>query len=286
MKRSVFAACSRGCPALTIARDYGIGITSVEWFYHHILGLENCKIFPVCPKILGIDEHRFTKRYGFATIFCDLRHHRAFDVALNKDGGTFDGFIRSISGRNRGRIVSMDMNRAYCSLVRHCFPNTMVGLDRFHVILLVNERFRQILTELDDEHLSCNRKHLMRLMTVTKQWLALAQKTCLERYFQNQPVIGILYGFWYDFNDLLRLRNKTVAGCKGLIPKFLGYLQQLITSPFELLKTLGRTLSSWKEDVVKMFQFSRSNGITEGFYRKMKLIQRWAYGFRNFENYR
>lgn len=26
--------------------------------------------------------------------------------------------------------------------------------------------------------------------------------------------------------------------------------------------------------------------ITEGFHRKMKLIQRRAYGFRNFENYR
>ncbi|XBY99322.1 transposase [Legionella pneumophila] len=28
------------------------------------------------------------------------------------------------------------------------------------------------------------------------------------------------------------------------------------------------------------------NGITEDFHRKMKLIQRRAYGFRNFENYR
>ena len=27
-------------------------------------------------------------------------------------------------------------------------------------------------------------------------------------------------------------------------------------------------------------------GITEGFHRKMKLIQRRAYGYRNFQNYR
>ena len=32
--------------------------------------------------------------------------------------------------------------------------------------------------------------------------------------------------------------------------------------------------------------FARNNGITEGFHRKMKLIQRRAYGFRNFDNYR
>ena len=162
----------------------------------------------------------------------------------------------------------------------------MVVLDRFHVIRLVNERFRQTLTELDDEHLSYNRGHLMRLMTMARDRLDPVKQKRLDRYFQDQPAIGILYGFWHDLNDLLRSRNQTIAGCKRLIPRFLGYLQQLITSPFEPLKTLGRTLSSWKEEVVRMFRFSRSNGITEGFHRKMKLIQRRAYGFRNFENYR
>ena len=33
-------------------------------------------------------------------------------------------------------------------------------------------------------------------------------------------------------------------------------------------------------------RFTKNNGITEGFHRKMKLIQRRAYGYRNFENYR
>ncbi|HAU0215340.1 TPA: transposase, partial [Legionella pneumophila] len=41
-----------------------------------------------------------------------------------------------------------------------------------------------------------------------------------------------------------------------------------------------------KEEIACMWRFSKSNGITEGFHRKMKLIQRRAYGFRNFENYR
>ena len=35
-----------------------------------------------------------------------------------------------------------------------------------------------------------------------------------------------------------------------------------------------------------MWRFTKNNGITEGFHRKMKLIQRRAYGFRNFCNYR
>ena len=36
----------------------------------------------------------------------------------------------------------------------------------------------------------------------------------------------------------------------------------------------------------KNVEIYKNNGITEGFHRKMKLIQRRAYGYRNFENYR
>ena len=63
-------------------------------------------------------------------------------------------------------------------------------------------------------------------------------------------------------------------------------LAELKKSGFKALKSLGKTLTSWKDEVARMWRFSKSNGITEGFHRKMKLIQRRAYGFRNFENYR
>ncbi|MCD6047916.1 MAG: hypothetical protein K0S08_1563 [Gammaproteobacteria bacterium] len=35
-----------------------------------------------------------------------------------------------------------------------------------------------------------------------------------------------------------------------------------------------------------MWRFTKNNDITEGFHRKMKLMQRRAYGFRNVENHR
>lgn len=74
--------------------------------------------------------------------------------------------------------------------------------------------------------------------------------------------------------------------CKRIIPVFLNMIHALKESPFKRLATLGKTLHQWRDEVVRMWRFSKSNGITEGFHRKMKLIQRRAYGFRNFENYR
>src|SRR5690625_1126370 len=38
--------------------------------------------------------------------------------------------------------------------------------------------------------------------------------------------------------------------------------------------------------IVRMWRFSRTNGLTESFHTKMEMLSRRAYGFRNFENYR
>jgi len=45
-------------------------------------------------------------------------------------------------------------------------------------------------------------------------------------------------------------------------------------------------LFAWREEIAAMWRFTRNNAITEGFHTVMELINRQAFGFRNFENYR
>jgi len=45
-------------------------------------------------------------------------------------------------------------------------------------------------------------------------------------------------------------------------------------------------LYAWREEIARMWRFTRNNGITEGFHNKMETISRQAYGFSNFDNYR
>ena len=50
---------------------------------------------------------------------------------------------------------------------------------------------------------------------------------------------------------------------------------------------IGVCPRNWRRaEIARMWRFTRSNGITEGFHNKMETISRQAYGFRNFENYR
>lgn len=85
---------------------------------------------------------------------------------------------------------------------------------------------------------------------------------------------------------LFSQKTKTKAQCRPLTHLFTRLLRQLEESQFQPMLTLAETLRSWAEPLARMWRFSKNNGITEGFHRKMKLIQRRAYGFRNFNNYR
>ena len=66
----------------------------------------------------------------------------------------------------------------------------------------------------------------------------------------------------------------------------LAELDQLRQAGLAQLVQLGQTLHSWSEQIAAMWRFTRNNGITEGFHNKMELINRQAFGFRNFQNYR
>jgi transposase len=82
------------------------------------------------------------------------------------------------------------------------------------------------------------------------------------------------------------LKHLTKQACRQHIPELLRVIQTLSESGLQAALTLAKALSDWREEIVRMWRFSRNNGITEGFHRKMKLIQRRAYGFRSFNNYR
>ena len=63
-------------------------------------------------------------------------------------------------------------------------------------------------------------------------------------------------------------------------------LERLSASPIAEIQTLRRTLLRWKNEVLAYFDTGITNGRTEGFNLKAKLVKRRAFGYRSFRNYR
>jgi transposase len=116
--------------------------------------------------------------------------------------------------------------------------------------------------------------------------LSAEQQVKLERYFENFPHLKFIWKFKQELHNLMRLKHLDKQTVWLKIHEFLPMLEQLKESSIAALKTLGTTLFSWRDEIGRMWRFSKTNGITEGLHNKMEMISRRAFGFRNFNNYR
>lgn len=237
----------------------------------------------VCPPILGIDEHTLHRNGSFVTTFCDLRRHKVFDVAEGRSTRELIGFLRGLKGRHKVRVICIDLSNAYRDLIRKWFPNAILVSDRFHVVRIVMHHFTELARELAGIRYD---RAFLRLFRTRPDRLTNRQKERLEALFKRYPALRPLYQEMRKLCDLLNLKGQSRRSCRDHARALLKHIDDLKTVGFKHLNTLARTLASWAEPIAAMWRFSRSNSITEGFHRKMKLIQRRAYGFRNFNNYR
>jgi transposase len=237
-----------------------------------------------CPQVLGIDEHFFSRKHGYATTFCDLKNHSVYDVTLGRSQLALEGYLNRLEGKHLVRIVCMDLASTYRAIVRKHFPNARIVADRFHVIRLVNQHFLACWRQLDPE--GSKNRGLLSLMRRHRHNLSPEQQIRLAGYLAEHPILETIYRFKQRLCYLLLKRHRTRKHCERLAPRFLRAIYQLRHADLPQLITLGETLHSWSQEIALMWRFTRNNGITEGFHTKMEVLQRQAYGFRNFDNYR
>jgi transposase len=284
-RRSIFVHHWDGVSRRRLSQREGIGSATVErWFLDFLQRLAAERQSAPCPRVLGIDEHFFTRRHGYATTFCDLKKHKVFDVVLGRSAASLDSYLEKLEGRNEVEMVCMDLAPVYRALVSRYFPHARIVADRFHVIRIINHHFLACWRELDPA--ASRNRGLLSLMRRHRHNLRPEQQQRLQAYLQGHPALELIYRFKQRLCYLLLKKHRTERQCAQLIPRFLRAVHQLRDSGLAQLVTLGDTLHAWSAEIVAMWRFTRNNGITEGFHTKMEVLQRQAYGFRNFQNYR
>ena len=285
LRFEVYYQHTEGVSGKSLAKTYRLGKATIERWYHQRYEWEHRETKQrQCPVVLGIDEHSFSKKQGYATTFCDLRNHRIFDVVKGKSVQDLKHYLDQLEGKEKVKVICIDLSSGYRQLIRRYFPTAMIVADRFHVIRLLNQMCLSTYQSIDPE-MKYQRGTLGALRTNPEN-LSEERRKKRDVYLREHPAIAAIYEFKQSLHYLLMYKHRKAKHCKHLLPVFLDHVKRLKESPFKALRTLGKTLYQWREEVVRMWRFTKNNGITEGFHRKMKLIQRRAYGFKNFENYR
>jgi transposase len=221
-----------------------------------------------CPKILGIDEKKFSKKLGYQTTLVNLQKHRVFDITLGRTESNLGKYLQRMPDRKNCKVIVMDLSETYRKIAPDYFPKAMVVADRFHVVRLVNHHFLKTWSELDV--VGRKNRGLMHLMRM-HEWTQMKDRSRrnLNRYLSENPVLKAVYDFKQRLMKLILTRVSGVGQAKKVIPQFLDAIRALKTSRFRNLETLGDTLENWSEEIVRMWRFSKTNSITEGLHRRM-----------------
>jgi len=278
LHNQVFNQHTRGVSQKDLAFDFKMGKATVERWYHrqYLLAYKEKQI-PNCPTVLGVDEHFFSKKQGYATTFCNLRKNKIFDIVKGRSPKSLADYLQKLPGKEAVKVICIDLSSTYRSLIKRYFPNAKIVADRFHVIRLMLHQCMQTYQEIDPK--MKNQRGLLAALRTNPGNLTTERLKRRDEYLKQHPAIQSIYQFKRKLHHVLMKKTMKARQCKKVIPVFLRMVTALKESPFKRLATLGKTLYEWRDEVVRMWRFSKSNGITEGFHRKMKLIQRRAYGF-------
>ena len=205
---------------------------------------------------------------------------------LGRSEAALEPYLEALPGKSRVRVVCMDLASAYRALVRKHFPNARIVADRFHVIRLINHHFLACWRDLDP--VGSKNRGLLSLMRRHRHKLSPEQQTRLAGYLaQHHSALELIYRFKQRLCYLLLKKHRTRKQCETARPS--PAASHLPTAPGRpgAVGPARRNLALLVgQEIATMWRFTRNNAITEGFHTKMEVLQRQAYGFRNFQNYR
>lgn len=233
------------------------------------------------PEVLGIDEHFFTRRNGyaeFATVFCDLKKRRLFEMCKGKDTKSIFEAVQHYPGRENVKVVVIDLSNGYLSIVRKLFPRAKIVADKFHALRLLSPAMMKLRKQINGNKLELQQR---RLLLRNREDLKYMEKRDLDRFLHKHPLLEELYWYKERLRMFYNCRNRRQG--KRNLECFIDDLKQ---SSQEAAQTLARTLERWKEPLANYFEKRWTNGFTEATNGNAKALQKRARGFKNFVNYR
>jgi len=227
-------------------------------------------------KYLSLDE--FANRKGhksFKTTLVDLENHKLLEVINSHKSEEICTALEKIPEdlRNGVEEVSIDMWGGFVSVIERVFPNAKIVYDHFHVIKNINKELNQL-----RKIKKVKGKSLHYLLMKNKEDLEEEEKTNLQTFLLESPLLLIAYGLKEDLRDIYRsARNPQSA--KRRLQKWLRYAKLFF-------KDSAASIEKHLEGVCNYFEHHMTSGITEGINTKIKLIKRRSYGLPEFEHLR
>lgn len=236
------------------------------------------------PKMLGIDEFKGnTNKEKYQCILVNLEDGTIFDILPTRKKSDLITYFKQFSNRNEVQFFTMDMTNNYKDLA-FLFPNATIIADRFHYI-------RQVYWALDNVRKRVQKEFQKKKRIYFKHSKKLLYADLDKLNDENRQALIVMLSQDYDLCEAWTLKENfkyfRKAKTKEEAERELSiWLSQAEESGLTEFKSAITAFRNWNKEIINSVVYGYSNGQTEGFNNKIKVLKRNAYGYRNFENFR
>ena len=270
-----------GCPCDELARRYGLSARTVfRWTFEKSHGARPRKL----GRALGIDEYARRKGHHYNTILVDLDKGRPITTFKGRRVEDVVAWFKSRPQEelDQVEVVVLDMSKSFYSAIKTVFGDQVQVIDRFHVVKQAVEALDSVLRSVQKQLDQEGAKELKKLR---RRWLRSANQLNVDELIARAdwrrrfPELREVIDWVQDLRKWFERKYEKPAR-----EALLKLIERARESALESLQGIAGTLSRWFEPIARYIRHRYTNGMTEGFNNKIKLIQRRAFGLRNEHN--
>ena len=275
------AECLGGCPCKELARRYGLSARTVfRWTFERSRGGRPRKL----GRVIGIDAYARRKGHRYNTLIVDVDQGQPIATCKGRGADEVIAWFKSRpqDERERVEVVVLDMSKTFCAAVKAVFGERVHVIDRFHrvkqAVDALDAVWRSVQKQLDPEEAQALKK-------LRTRWLKSADQLQVDEWIARYewrrrfPELRATLDWIQDLRTWCDRKYEKPAR-----EALLKLMERASQSAQEPLQRIAGTLTRWFNPIVRYIRQRYTNGMTEGFNNKIKLIQRMAYGLRNEHN--
>lgn len=247
---------------------------------------------------LGLDETLFCRqgpwrRQAWSTSIVDVRAGRLLDVVAGRDSIEPSRWLaeRGVKWRERIEWATLDLSGPYRAVFDTMLPDAIQVADPFHVVRLANSKLDECRRRVQNETFGHRGRktdplyRARRLLTKADERLTVDGRTRLLGLLDAGDPHGEVRLAWHAKEVIRQIYDHTNPDLATDFVERLGSDLQDHSCPPEV-RSLGRTLVRWKDQIAAWHQAHVSNAATEAANNLIKRVKRVAFGFHRFRNYR
>lgn len=235
------------------------------------------------PKQISIDEISRKKGHRYATIISAPQEKKILEVVKGRKAEDLAPFFKGKSEKwcEQIEIASMDAWKAFRKVIKKYCKNAAICFDHFHLA----QHFSKVIDKIRvQEARKASKKH--KEVYKGTRWLLLRNpenlkdehKSALNQMLAVNKKLFIAYILRESFRDIF----SGISSHSRLI-RLTNWIKEARSAKIGQITEFANKIVRWEPFIRNSLRYGYSNAFAEGLNNKVRVIQRMAYGYKDFE---